>query len=446
MSYKQRNRPQDRYVVKNLSKKMSGLLSRRILSLLRKIGIIADQERYPAFIVGGLVRDLVMGRPNIDLDVVVEGEGIAFADRLVKKLGGTLVVHQRFGTASVYMKDGLKIDVATARKELYKAPAALPTVESSILKNDLSRRDFTINAMAVSLNRASFGQLIDFFGGERDLEHGRIRVMHDSSFIDDPTRIFRAVRFEQRFGFTIEGHTEDLIKHAIREKMFNRTEKQRIREELILILKEPDPIKGLRRMDELHELGFIHPEIKFSSRMEAFFRAVKDVLGWYGSSGFRKRVPDAWLVYLMALVDGLSYNELQEMCGKFVFVNRDRMRILLFKKLYRRLANIIGRRGKVLPHRVFAILEPLPYEVILAVMAKARSRTVSSRIEEFFGRHHGTRLGIRGNDLKALGLKPGPRFKKILNKILYRKVDGYLKTKADEIEYAKRLIRYTDDR
>ncbi len=432
--------PIEKRVVKNLSKKMARLLPRGTMALLKKIGALADQNNCSAFVVGGLVRDLVMGRRNMDLDIVVEGDGMRFAGVLAKKLGGSLVVHRRFGTASVYTPEALKIDIATARKELYEAPAALPTVEFSSLKNDLIRRDFTINAMAVSLNSANFGQLIDFFGGERDLGLGRIKVLHDSSFIDDPTRIFRAVRFEQRFGFRIDAHTEDLLKRAVSREMFDRTEKQRIRDELVLILKEPDPLKGLRRMDSLHELAFIHPAIRFSRRMEALFKSIGDCTAWYRNSTLGGRAIDGWLLYLMALVDDLGYNELHSLCGKFVFSNRDRLRLLAFKKIYKRAVAVIGKKS-VRPHRIFALLEPLPYEVILAIMAKAPSQEVRSKIEEFFTRYHRTRLEINGRDLKAIGLEPGPGFKKILDKVLYRKVDGYLKSKADELVYAKKLIR-----
>jgi len=152
-----------------MANKMERALPRRITGILKKAGILARRNGFGAFIVGGLVRDLMLGVKNLDLDIVIEGDAIKFAWILARELNGTLVAHRRFGTASVYLKDRLKIDLATARKEAYEAPAALPTVEFSSLKDDLARRDFTINAMAVSLNKENFGQLIDFFDGERDL-------------------------------------------------------------------------------------------------------------------------------------------------------------------------------------------------------------------------------------------------------------------------------------
>ncbi len=429
-----------RDVVQNLAKRMGALLPKGIMRLLRKIGRRANEHGYSAFVVGGLVRDLVLNVRNLDLDVVIEGDAIRLANVLAKDLRGTLVIHRRFGTASIFTHDGLKIDCATARKEVYEAPAALPTVEFSSLKSDLIRRDFTINAMAVSLNGENFGQLIDFFGGERDLCQGRIKVLHDSSFIDDPTRIFRAVRFEQRFGFRIDTHTDDLIKDAARQEMFDKTETQRIRDELMLIMKEPDPIKALRRMDELHELAFIHPRIRFSAEMERFLGSIRGAADWFEGISFRKRAIDEWILYLMALVDDLSYTELKELCRKFVFTNRDTLRLLSLKEMYPVVVEVLGKERGLAASRAYTLLEPLAYEVILAIMAKTQSARVRKEIEKFFAASHGTRLRMKGDDLKRLGLEPGPQYKKILDKVLHKKIDGYLKTKRDELGCAKGLI------
>ena len=204
----------------NLAKKMKNTLP-KIIGLLVLIGDMAQERHYAAFVVGGFVRDLIMGVRNYDIDIVIEGKAIEFSKAFADKVKGSLVIHRKFGTATVVMPWGIlkgerfKLDLATARKEKYERPAALPDVEFSSLRNDLYRRDFTINAMAVALNRSNFGQLIDFFDGQRHLREGVISVLHKGSFIDDPTRIFRAVRFEQRYGFKIDKHTERLIKTAI---------------------------------------------------------------------------------------------------------------------------------------------------------------------------------------------------------------------------------------
>jgi len=199
------------------------------------------------------VRDTFLGRPNPDLDIVIEGDAIKLGHILSKELGAGLVSHKRFGTCTLVTRDKLRIDLATARKEKYERPGVLPTVRFSSVKDDLVRRDFTINAMAISINKDDFGKLIDFFGGLKDLKAGRIKMIHDKSFMDDPTRIFRAIRFEQRFGFHIDKHTQRLIDRAIKCGMLERLETQRVRKEVLNILREDDPMKSLERLGD-----FIH--------------------------------------------------------------------------------------------------------------------------------------------------------------------------------------------
>ena len=435
-------------VVLNLSKKMSSILPAGIVKLLKKIGRMSNAHGYAAFVVGGLVRDLVLGVKNLDLDIVVEGEAIKMGHALASDLGAAIVVHKKFGTCSVVTKDKLKIDLATARKEVYEKPAALPTVQFSSLKDDLVRRDFTINAMAVSINGGSFGQLIDFFGGKRDLAHGRIKAMHDGSFIDDPTRIFRAIRFESRFGFTIDHHTEELVKNAIEQSMFDKVEPQRIRDELILILKEARPLDALKRMAELDELRFIHPAIKLDSDLIRLYNGADEACRWYDHSRSRKRVLERWLIYLMALFEDLTYSQVSAICNRFVFRGSDSLRALSYKRHAKKTSAALVSDAGMAPSRIYRLLEPLSFEVILLIMARtalmpsqARAALAKSRIKDFLQEYNGTRIKTRGDDLKAMGLKPSRDFKIILDKVLYSRIDGKLKTKADELEFIRRLIR-----
>ena len=171
---------------------------------------------FHAHLVGGFVRDLLLRIDNFDIDIVIEGDGIRFAKELARRFGARTRVHKEFGTAKVLFPGGFKVDVASARLEYYRAPAALPIVEHSSLKLDLYRRDFTINTLAISLNTNTFGELIDFFGAQRDIKEKSIRVLHSLSFVEDPTRVFRAVRFEQRFRFHIGKFTVNLIKNAVK--------------------------------------------------------------------------------------------------------------------------------------------------------------------------------------------------------------------------------------
>ena len=425
----------------NLSKKMEALLPEDVMRLLRRIGKTANSRGYTAFIVGGLVRDVILGKKNLDLDIVIEGEAIKLGEELSKKLDAALVVHRRFGTCSLITKGRLKIDLATARKEIYERPAALPTVEFSSLKDDLIRRDFTINAMAVSLNKESFGQLIDFFASERDLARGVIKVMHDGSFIDDPTRIFRAVRFEQRFGFSIGGPTEDLIKHAIKKEMFKCVEPQRIRDEVALILKEENPRKAVKRMAELDELRFLHPKIKFGRNTINLYGSIDEACDWYDNSKFKKRAIERWLIYLMALLDNLSYNNISSICSKFVFRRSETIRLLSCKESADKAIRALESASPVLPSRIYKLLEPLSFEVILFIMAKAGSEKVNARVEDFFRRINGTRIKIKGEDIKRLGLKPCPHYKEILDKVLFARIDGKVRTREEELSYAGKLVK-----
>ena len=214
------------------------------MNIINIVGKIADDLKVKAYIVGGPVRDKLLGMPNSDLDFVVEGDGIKFAGALNKKLKGKLTVYRAFGTATIKIK-GKRIDIVTARKEIYACPAAYPAIKPVTIKDDLFRRDFTINAMAIAVNRKDFGKLVDFYNGRKDLKKGIIRVMHDKSFMDDPTRIFRAVRFAARFNFKIEPHTKKLIKEAVLDRLLAEVNTGRIRKEIELMLKEKNLKKCL---------------------------------------------------------------------------------------------------------------------------------------------------------------------------------------------------------
>jgi tRNA nucleotidyltransferase (CCA-adding enzyme) len=235
----------------NLTKKMERLVTKETVALLKRIGAIAEERGERAFLVGGPVRDLLLGAKNVDLDIVIVGDAIGVGRVLAAELGGRITAYKKYGTCTVKKADTLKIDLATARRETYKAPAALPAVKRGTLKDDLRRRDFTVNAMAVSLSSRDFGELVDLSGGLMDLKRKTLRVMHDRSFIDDPTRIFRAVRFEERLGFHIAPGTERLIKRAVKSGVIKRLESRRIRNELMLMMKEEKARGMAKRLGEI---------------------------------------------------------------------------------------------------------------------------------------------------------------------------------------------------
>lgn len=436
----------------DLAMTMKRELPGRLVSRIKEIGAEGDRVGMNVFLVGGFVRDLLLGARNYDLDLVVEGDAISFGKELRNKTGGTLVEHRKFGTAtlveewprwlgkSIHPDNKFKIDIATARKEVYERPAALPKVTFASLKEDLYRRDFTSNAMAININGSTFGVFVDLFEGRRDLEKGVIRVLHDRSFMDDPTRIFRAVRFEQRFGFVIEKHTEDLIKRAVRQKMFHRTENQRIREELILILKECLPEKAILRMSELHELRFIHPALKLTPAIKRIFPELRRCVEWYRSEAADKRMLDTVVINLMALLEPLTSAQTENVLKKFVFTRNERVVLMSCKENGGACLERLASRKKMTPGEVYDLLAPLSHEIAVYLMARATGMTARRRLEDFLSLYSGTQLRINGGDIEKTGLKPGPRYSKILSRVLRRKLDGGLETKRDEIRYMKELI------
>lgn len=244
-----------------------------LFSLLQKTGELAEQRRVRVYAVGGFVRDLLLGVPNLDLDLVVEGDGIRFAKALAQRYRARVTTHARFGTATVTLADGQTLDVATARIESYEAPGALPTVQRSSIKEDLRRRDFTINTLAIRLNPDHFGELVDLHGGLRDLQNKTIRVLHSLSFIDDPTRLFRAIRFEQRLNFQLDQDTVVLMKEAVSMKICHRLLANRLSTELHRVLSERRPTKTLARLADFNLLQFIHPRLKWTSGLDRLLDA-----------------------------------------------------------------------------------------------------------------------------------------------------------------------------
>ena len=235
----------------NISECLKEKLSPALQGVLRDAGNLAGEMGFNAYVVGGMVRDLLLGLQTIDVDIVIEGQGIHFARSLADRLHAKVRCHERFGTATLTLPDRLRVDIATARTETYERPAALPRVTPGSIRDDMFRRDFTINTLAASLMPGEFGCVLDDFGGVRDLRERHIRALHERSFIDDPTRLFRAVRFEKRLDFRIVRSTEQWIADALSRSLLEELEDYRIAAELRLILEETDPAGPLRRLSEL---------------------------------------------------------------------------------------------------------------------------------------------------------------------------------------------------
>jgi len=416
------------------------IFPKRVKDVLNKIGEIGDRLDFPVFMVGGIVRDLFLGIKNYDLDIVVEGEGIKFARELSRDLGGRTKSHEKFGTAIVILADDFKIDVATARREFYEYPAAFPKVELSSIKKDLYRRDFTINAMAIQLNRKYFGKLIDFFGGQKDLRIGIIRVLYNLSFVEDPARIIRAIRFEQRYNFKMNKTTEDFLKKAIGDKLLSRLRKKRITEELILILKEENPLKSLKRMEELGALKYILPELELNEETVERLNKVKDNFDFW-----TRDIPDEkielWVIYFCCLIRNLKKSQLQRIYKKLIIKQKFIDKINYCYLNLDQIIKMISQKTKISPSVIYLTLKGLPNEVLFLAMTESDTNIAKERINNYFRKYKKESLYISGNELKELQVKPGPIYSQILNKLLCAQLDGEVKNKRDEIRFVKNILK-----
>ena len=410
-----------------------------LLKIIELVKELSFKLGYKSYLVGGFVRDLILKRKNFDLDISVEGDGINFANALASCLKAKVIRHQRFGTATVVSPEGFKIDIATCRKEYYPKPAMLPQVVKGDIKDDLARRDFTINAIAIEISLEKEPKIIDFFGGYSDILRKKIRLLHQRSFIDDPTRILRAIRFEQRFNFKIEKNTLRLIKEAVLLGMFNKLSSHRLRDELILIFKEESAIEAIQRIEELIGWNVLIPSIKLNKRKTALLKSTKKIILWYNKKFPHKRKLDTWLMYLMCLLEGMSKTKIDDFLNRFSFKKGEKKRILSYVTGGEKIIDKL--KHKLKPSIIYRYLEPLSYEVILMFLAKSEDKNLKRNIEDFLKIYNNVRLKIGGNDLKKLGINEGPDYQNILKKLLYAKLDKGINTKEEELNFVKSLIK-----
>jgi len=363
-----------------------------------------------------------------------------FAEEMAKHFGIKVKPHKEFSTAKVTYSDGFKIDIATARLEYYRAPAALPVVEHSSLKLDLHRRDFTINTLAISLNKNTFGLLIDFFGAQRDIKEKAIRVLHSLSFVEDPTRVFRAIRFEHRFGFQIGKHTLSLIRNAIKMDFLSKLKGKRIWTELSLMMLEEAPEKILKRLQELNLLKFISPDLKFDREKERLFQQMHAVRQWYELL-YKGKPCDTQALFVLGLLDRMSPEQVDDFCERTEMTESFRRRTVENTRRYRDamaklpLAIYTGKKSEI--HKV---LEMLSQETMLFIMAKTKSEEIKKSISNYVTYKDVLRPTFTGEDLKRLGIKEGPIYREILETLKDAKIDLNLKTKDDEETFVKKYI------
>jgi len=424
---------------RNISNFMKERLSPFLLNLLKEIGETASALGYDAYVVGGFVRDLFLYRANEDIDIVIEGEGIAFAKKFAKLKGARVHAYAKFGTAVIIFSDGFKIDVASARLEYYKFPAALPVVETSSIKLDLFRRDFTINTLAIQLNPQKFSTLIDFFSAQKDVKEKVIRVLHNLSFVEDPTRVFRALRFEQRFGFTIGKLTAGLIDNAVKMDFFKRLSGRRVFTELRLILEEDNPTPAIRRLQDYHLLQVVHPSINADNSMISLLNSVKKVIAWHDLL-FLEESYIRWAVYFMALIRNCDRKTTQDICQRLELAPRYRKIFTRERFQAERTLYALEKNTRLDNSALYDNLSGLKIELILYMMAGTRLKRVKRAISNYVTNLRDVTIAVTGKDLMERGLKPGPVYREIMAAVMQARLNNRLETRSDELKYVDEYL------
>ncbi|MEI6206914.1 MAG: CBS domain-containing protein [Desulfuromonadales bacterium] len=429
------------------SRLVTGLLGKRlsesVRSTLRNLGAVGDELGLSVYAVGGFVRDLLLGIDNQDIDVTVEGDGLFFAGRFAGRYGCRMRGHEKFGTAVLIFPDGRKIDIASTRLEYYESAGALPTVERASLRHDLYRRDFTINTLALCINSDRFGRLTDHFGGQQAIQERVVKVLHNLSFVEDSTRVFRAIRFEQRLGFHIAPHTENLIRSAVRMHLLDKLGGKRLLNELVQIMREKEPVAAIRRMSVLGLLPFIHPALKLVPATGRVLTEAGQVLAWFRLL-YLDDPFEQWQVYFLAMSDGLTPDEFRETCLRLAVPGRLSVRLLEQRNVVYRLLEVIKRRLKRSPvvrnSELFDWFSPLSLEMLLYLASRASNEQVRRFVSLYLTRLRNVVPLLGGNDLHNLGLTPGPQFGLIRQRLLQARLDGEVLSRDDELALVRTLI------
>ena len=421
-------------------KKYFNKLPKELKKVVTQISKVSQETHLPAYLVGGCLRDLILGVKNLDLDIAIEGSGIIFAKNLAQRLKASLVIHQRFGTATLILSNSLKVDVASTRQEKYPYSAALPLVSPGSIQQDLKRRDFTINALAITLTIGKKQEIIDPYGGQHDLVSGKIRFLHNLSFKDDPTRILRAVRFSQRFGFKIESKTLIMLKEAISDGLLVTVSPHRMRDELILILKEQNPFKPLKELSNLGALSFISTKLKIGRSTQVFFALLDKQIAWFAKNVKMPRPLDNWLVYFAGLLEPLNFLEIKVIMHRFGLRKTEVQRLTSYYQWRDKLVSVLSKK-QLKPEQIFSLLQPLSYETIILLSVITKNKNFKKHMLAFFKIYHGMRLCISGDDLIKLGVLPGPKYQKIFAEVLAAKLNGQVKNRQTELALVKRLVK-----
>ncbi|MFC1627829.1 CCA tRNA nucleotidyltransferase [Gemmatimonadota bacterium] len=395
--------------------------------------------------MGGSVRDLLLGRKVVDLDIVVEGDGITFAQELAGIGDRDLVPYSRFGTAFVILPPGIKVDIATARRESYPEPGLLPDIEPASLDEDLSRRDFTINAMAIRLGPAGYGTFLDQHEGCRDLCAGIIRVLHEGSFRDDPTRILRAIRFKARLGYSLDVSTVDLLVQSVKSGMLEAVSRQRIRDEIVLILTEDDASNSLAYLSDMGIWNSLFKyDLKVPAAAEKLFREGEYALQWYHDLAQKHDLAEVerWAVRWLLLAGNSTVDTFIRISSDFhmgqAVARAAGERADNYPKAHAILFDDSSRASHRTDSTLFWALALLgPVSIVL--LASHGGHNTRIRLADYFTRLREIVPFVDGNDLKSMQIPEGPRLGEILREVLSAQIDGKVLNRSDALDLARHL-------
>jgi tRNA nucleotidyltransferase (CCA-adding enzyme) len=409
--------------------KIKDFLSDKEFEILKSASTLLTKLNLKGYLVGGMVRDLIQGNPNLDIDITVEEDGGILARELARELKGELTLYESFMTATIQAHDRL-IDIATTRKEYYAAPGSLPEVSFGSLMEDMFRRDFTINALALSLREENFGEVMDLVGGGVDLQHKRLRVLHPKSFTDDPTRILRGFRFAGRFGYHFEPDTLFLLKKALEANVFKTVSHQRVATELKLMMVErnaPKIFNLFLRYPILESLGF---NMRFKDNLYALLKKVSRM----------KKVENPYLIYTLILTWEVPKEALEDVLVRLQMprsvIHNCLMRpegVCTFRKL---LENKKGLTDYEI-YKALKIYDPTIFVLLGALVDQDGKRI----IRRLFKAKNKAKIRITGDDIKGLGIRPGIIYRQIFGELERLRLEDKIRTKKQEINFVKEFKR-----
>jgi len=422
--------------------RLKKFLPEQYYKIFKIVSETADLLNIGVFIVGGFVRDLILRKRNFDFDFVVTNDGIKFAKALAEKLNGKCVIHEKFNTALIILQDNTRLDIATSRFEYYKTPGALPTVAKGHLYHDLYRRDFTINAMAISLNNSDFGHLIDYFGGKKDLKEKTIRVLHSLSFIDDPTRLIRAIRFKNRLKFKIGKTTESLMKTAVANRVYKNISGFRFLKEIKILFSEENASSVLSDLEKFSILNFIDENILIDAYIKDLTLKVDSAIAWHKLL-FKSSDVDYWLLYIFAILMHYKKTNISQVISLLNLKKKQTQLLKMCKKTIRYLELFFNSTKKVgsSDSEIYNTLKNIELEILLFAVAYFESEEEKKIISRYITYLSDFKLLINGDDIIQLGIKKGPEIKRILDEVLKIAIDENILDRKMQLIVLNKVIK-----